>query len=126
MFGRMEKRDVWSARVREWRTSGKSLSEFCRGREFSAQGLGYWVKRVEASEPSAPGTKSVRLARVVRTRDGAPVEQTSPVTGLRSAATQCLVIEAGALRLHVPESVECTRLEAVLIAVGRATKAGGA
>lgn len=115
----MEREELWGARVREWRSSGMPLSGFCRDREFSAQALRYWVKRLESPTRtptrSASTARAVRIARVVRSESPPHVEQAA-------AAAPCLVIESGALRLHVPASVECTRLEALLAVVGRAAK----
>jgi hypothetical protein len=124
MLIRMEKRELWSARVRDWRASGKSMSEFSRGEEFTAAGLSYWVRRL-ASE-AAPSAKSLRLARVVCTHGGTRSEPASSDTPRTGSAACWLVVEAGALRVHVSELLDSARLEAVLIAVGRAAKAGGA
>lgn len=124
MLVRMKKRELWSARVREWRASGKSMSEFSRGKEFTAAGLSYWVTKL-ASE-AVPSAKSLRLARVVRRDGSAPAEPASPDTSRTGSAAPWLVIEAGALRVQVSERLDGGRLEAVLIAVGRAAKVGGA
>jgi hypothetical protein len=124
MLLRMEKRELWGARVRDWRASGKSMSEFSRGKEFTVAGLGYWVKRLASD--AAPSAKSLRLARVVRTQRSARAEPASPDRSRTVSAAPWLVIEAGALRVHVTELLDGERLEAVLIAVGRAAKVGGA
>ncbi len=112
---------MWSERVHAWRASGVSMNEFCRGKEYSASNLSYWGRRL-ASESPAP--KSVRLARVVRSRaeasQGATVSK-SPSSG---AEPRTLLVEAGGLRVHVPEAGDGARLEAVLFAVVRAVKAG--
>jgi transposase len=83
---------------------------------------GYWVRRL-ATE-SAPSPKRVRLARVVRMQREVGSRQ-KPDTSRSESATRYLVIEAGALRVHVPELLERTQLEALLVSVGRAAKAGG-
>jgi hypothetical protein len=100
------------------------MSEFSRGKEFTAAGLSYWVRQL-ASE-ATPTAKSLRLARVVRTDRSARAEPGSPDTSRTGSAGSWLVIEAGALRVHVSEVLDGGRLEAVLIAVGRAAKVGGA
>ena len=100
------------------------MSEYCRGKEFTAAALSYWARRLAAE--SAPSAKPVRLARVVRAERGTGTQAHLADASGASSAVQCLVIEAGALRVHVPELFESTRLEAVLVAVGRAAKAGGA
>lgn len=120
----MEKRELWKSRVKDWRASGQSMSEFSRGKEFTAAGLSYWVRRL-ASE-AAPPSKPLRLARVVRAHRSARSEPSSPATSHAGSAAAWLVVEAGALRVHVSELLDGARLEAVLIAVGRAAKAGAA
>ncbi len=114
----MDKQEIWDARVRSWQASGKSLSEFSRDREFTASGLSYWVRRLGAREPAPRSAKSVRLARVVRTeRTDLPSVASAP------APTACLVVEAGPLRVQVPGDIEVVRLQAVLMAIGCASKA---
>jgi hypothetical protein len=120
----MEKRELWKARVKDWRASGQPMSEFSRGKEFTAAGLSYWVRRL-ASE-AGPSAKPLRLARVVRTHGGTHSEAAPPDASRTSLGAGGLVIEAGALRIHMTELLDGARLEAVLIAVGRAAKAGGA
>jgi hypothetical protein len=120
----MDKRELWKARVKDWRASGQSMSEFSRGKEFTAAGLSYWVRRL-ASE-AAPPAKSLRLARVVRTHGGTRSEPAPPDASRTGSAASWLVVEAGALRVHVSELLDGARLEAVLNAVVRAAKAGGA
>lgn len=115
---------MWSGRIREWRASGVSMSEFSRGKDFTAAGLSYWVRRLARESSPSGSTKPVRLARVVRTqREGSRQRPAEPSRA--ESATRYLVIEAGALRVHVPELLERSHLEAVLVAVGRAAKAGG-
>jgi hypothetical protein len=120
----MEKQELWGARVRDWRASGKSMSEFSRGKDFTAAGLSYWVRQLGSE--AAPPAKSLRLARVVRAHVGRHSEPALPDASRTSSASRGLVVEAGALRVHVSEMLDGARLEAVLIAVGRAAKAGGA
>ncbi len=61
----------WTERVREWKASGRTASEFAEGREFKASTLVYWAGclrrgRVGAS-PRETRPPRVRMARVVRT-----------------------------------------------------------
>lgn len=108
--------------MQEWRASGVSMSEFSRSKEYAASNLSYWARRL-ASESTAP--KSVRMARVVRSRpEASPPAPT--VKGLHHPApeTRGLVVESGALRVRVPDTLDVARLEAVLLAVTRAVKAG--
>lgn len=100
------------------------MSEYSRGKDFTAAALSYWSRRL-ASE-SAPPAKAVRLARVVRAQRERGTQQ-NPVDGPQAeSSSRCLVIEAGLFRIHVPELLECAGLEMVLAAVGRAAKAVGA
>ena len=71
----------WLERVREWKASGRSASDYAEGRGFAAATLVWWSSRIRggalgseaASAPgtggdaaSAPSTSQVRMARVVR------------------------------------------------------------
>jgi hypothetical protein len=124
----MEKREVWRTRVQEWQASGRTLADFCRGKGFTPSGLRYWVKRLGASAetpPEAPAapSKPVRIARVVRARPtGLPASIT--VTAASAVSADHFVIEACAMRVLVPVGLEPARLEAVLVAIGRASMGG--
>jgi hypothetical protein len=124
----MEKREVWSTRVQEWQASGRTLADFCRGKGFTPSGLRYWVKRLDPSteaprEPSAVPPKPIRIARVVRTRPKEP--PTSVTRTVASAApSEHVVVEVGPMRVLVPVGLEPARLEAVLVAVRRASMGG--
>jgi hypothetical protein len=134
MLPRMEKREVWSARVREWQASGQGLADFCRGKGFTPGGLRYWVNRLGASTESsrdrpAGGPKTVRIARVVRTRS----KQTSasvgrmaprPVWASDPSPGQHVVVEVGPMRVLVPVGLGPAQFEGVLVAIGRASKGG--
>lgn len=100
------------------------MSQYSRDKDFTAAGLSYWVRRL-AAEAARPA-RSLRLARVVRTHSKASPGPASRDTSRAGSATGELVIEAGALRVHVSQLLDGARLEAVLIAVGRAAKASGA
>jgi hypothetical protein len=119
----MEKQQMRSARVQEWRVSGVSMSEFSRTKEYTASNLSYWVKQL-ASASTQPA-KSVRLARVVRSRPDAAAPQPRGVVSRAATDPGSLVFESGALRVQMPSVGDGARLEAVLLAVVRAAKAGG-
>jgi hypothetical protein len=124
----MEKREVWRTRVQEWQASGRTLADFCRGKGFTPSGLRYWVKRLDPSteaprEPSAVSPKPIRIARVVRTR---PKEPSASITrtAASAAASEHVVVDVGSMRVLVPVGLEPARLEAVLVAIGRACMGG--
>lgn len=112
---------MWSERVQAWRASGVSMNKFCRDKEYTASNLSYWGRRL-ASESPAP--KTVRLARVVRSRSDASQAATALESPRPAAELRALVIESGGLRVHVPDAADRARLEAVMVAVVRAVNAG--
>jgi hypothetical protein len=89
----MADREMWAARVAEWKASGLSSPEFCAGKEFTAGGLRHCAYRLEGGDP--PRKPRVRLARVVRTRAGANARGTS---GNRDPE---IVVQIGDARLLV-------------------------
>jgi transposase len=117
----MEKRALWSERVHAWRASGVSMNEFCRGKEYSASNLSYWGRRLASHSPAL---KSVRLARVLRSRPEASQGAATSKNPHCAAEPRPLLVEAGGLRVHVPGQEDGARLEALLVAVVRAVKAG--
>lgn len=95
----------WAARVAEWRASGKSAPEFCKGKDFSPHGLHYWSSRLRKAEQGERGP-AVRLARVVR--------QPRPAEATETA----IVIEIGKARLGVRRGFDAEVLRAVLELLG--------
>jgi hypothetical protein len=100
----------WAERVAGWRASGQTASAFCKGKDFSASGLRYWISRLGKGEPEGAKPEAakpvVRLARVVRgTRSGAAPE--TPI-----------LIEAGGARVGVRRGFDAETLRAVLAVLG--------
>lgn len=127
MFTRMDKHEVWKARVEAWRASGLGPAEFCRDKEFTSSNLRYWIKQLGRLETPVTTAKAVRLARVVR----APAREARGAQGapgvLPASPTlphEHFVVEVGSMRAHVPAGLDAGRLEAVLVALGRASKVG--
>ncbi len=107
----MAKASEWAARVEAFRASGKSASEFCRGREYTAKNLHWWVSHfrrhgMPAEAPERP--KQVVLARVVRAQ------------GTATLRPPPIVVAIGEARVEIPAGVDgsalCTVLEAVFAA----------
>jgi hypothetical protein len=69
-----ETESKWAERVREWKASGRTASEFAEGREFKASTLVYWASCLRRGRVGAIAPKKrqprVRMARVVRSRAG--------------------------------------------------------
>ncbi len=63
----------WSERVRDWRASGRSASDYAEGKDFAAATLVWWSSRLRSETTgkeeaaSAASDSQVRMARVVRT-----------------------------------------------------------
>jgi hypothetical protein len=61
----------WTARVQEWRASGKSAEAFADGQGFKPSTLRVWSSKLKT--PAASTRPSVKLTRVVRTQPAPPV-----------------------------------------------------
>jgi hypothetical protein len=95
----------WTERVAGWKASGQTASAFCKGKDFSASGLRYWISRLGKGE-SGVVKPEVRLARVVRgARTGEPGE--TPI-----------LVEVGGARLGVRRGFDPETLRAVLDVLG--------
>lgn len=65
----------WSKRVSEWRRSGLSTAEFCRGRDFAASTLRWYSSRLRPRGEPEPKTAMIAVVRdAVRSRDSVLVE----------------------------------------------------
>jgi hypothetical protein len=127
----MDRQAMWRSRVRAWRESGLSLAEFGRGKDYTGSGLGYWVRRLDEEPPGVRSKASrdvLSFARVVRSPHGsraaAGASMERPSGSHPAGGSGALHVEVGALRVQVPGGLEAARLQAVLDAVVRASKAG--
>jgi transposase len=113
----MEDAKTWAERVEEWRASGLSAEEYCRGRGLSAGTLYRWSSRVRrgGEVARAPG-EAVSMARVVRT----PTRQ-QVASGHSDGGPAAVVVEVEGARVVVPPGVDAGTVEVVL----RALRAAG-
>jgi hypothetical protein len=100
-----ETESKWSARVDEWRGSGKSAREFSQGKGFSAGGLRYWASRLGKGSQGAR-SRQARLARVVCAPKPAPVTETP------------IMVEVGGARLGIRRGFDPGVLRSVLDVLG--------
>jgi hypothetical protein len=105
----MSKASEWSERVAEWRASGLTSKEFCKGRAYSAQHLLYWSSSLRRKDRAAPeATNKVGLVRVLRRER-------------EEAAPSCAVtVRVGGTIVEVRSGVDATTLTTVLAALGAA------
>jgi hypothetical protein len=100
----MSKHIDWAAEVSAWRASGLTARRFCDGRGYSATRLYWWSSQLKRSGPesSSPGTRSVRVARVVLERSR-PAAEAAPI-----------VIQVGGARVEVSGDIDRAALSVVL------------
>lgn len=91
----------WERRVAQWRRSGMTAAEFCRGKEFAASTLRWYSSRLGAELPDE-GPTMIQVQR-------AP-----------AAADAVVVVELGGAVVRVPEGTS----EATLAAVFSALRGG--
>ena len=94
---------AWSARVAEWKASGKTIDEFAAGEDYAPSTLRWWSSRLRRRVPKPPA--SVAMVRVVRASE------------VRRAA---VVVEVGAARIIVGEEFDPVLLARVVAALSEA------
>jgi transposase len=109
--------EVWKKRVEEWRASGQSAWEYCKGQGFTAGTLYRWSSRLaEGARGEAEG--AIRLVRLVRSS-----KPQAPEPMARAAPGGAVVIEVQGARVVVPPGAQVATVEVVLEALG--ASAGG-
>jgi hypothetical protein len=103
----------WSARVREWRWSGKTAVEYASASDFKASTLRYWASRLKASTPAKP---ALSMARVVRRQT--PGVADSPSISRGSARE--VEVRVGDARIVVRPGFDAELLRQVTRALGDA------
>jgi hypothetical protein len=111
MLAPMASRATWAKRVAEWRQSGLTSEQFCAGRRFTPGGLRSAACAVDREEGK---TRSVRVARVVRT--SVPVSRASSkaLTPTAAASEVELLVELGGARIAVRRGCDAATLTTVL------------
>lgn len=102
----------WTARVKAWRASGQSATEFCAGKPYKANTLWHWSCRLgpgSVESGAGDGGGEVRLARVVRTSAGAEQERETAI-----------VLDVGRVRVEVRRGFDPGALRGVLSVLGGA------
>jgi hypothetical protein len=100
---------LWTDRVRAWRESGQSASDFALGKDFKASTLRHWSTRLRRSSKA-------RFVPLVRAPEPAPA-----VTSIEPACTE-LVVEVGAVRVRVTPGFDPPLLAEVVRALGVAAR----
>jgi hypothetical protein len=94
---------VWSDRVRAWRASGETASQFAEGKGFAGSTLRFWATRLKAA-PAAP------LPRIVQ------------LVPRRAEAGPELLIEVGAARVRVQRGFDRELLVEIVTALSGASR----
>jgi transposase len=104
--------EEWKKRVDDWRASGRSAGEYCKGQEFTAGTLYRWSSRLaEASRGEVGG--AIPLVRLVR---GSKAKAQEPVEAV--AQSVAVVIEVHGARVLVAPGAQVATVGVVLEALG--------
>jgi transposase len=109
----------WKKRVEEWRASGQSAGEYCKGKEFTAGTLYRWSSRLaEAAQGEEDG--AIPLVRLVR---GTKPKVQAPVEGAWQSVA--VLIEVHGARVLVPPGAQVETVGVVLEALGAGGRSMG-
>jgi hypothetical protein len=84
-MGRQEREQLWVERIAQWRDSGLSQRAFAQQHGYPILQVGYWVRRLGRSEPTAVAMVPVIIKSAVA----------APALVLRSPHNWCIEIPAG-------------------------------
>ena len=110
--------EVWKKRVEDWRASGQSAGEYCKGQEFTAGTLYRWSSRLaEAAREGVEG--AIPLVRLVR---GPQPQAPQPVEA--AAQSVAVIIEVQGARVLVPPGAQVATVGVALEALGACGRSG--
>ena len=100
-----QRRGLWFGRVRDWRSSGLSMAEFCRRHDLKRPTLSAWIKRdlqsvVHESSDLIPPT-------------AAPLPLVSPISRTQTAPVPTAAAKPSAHRIATPAA--CAALPALTL-----------
>ena len=108
----MQDKSLWEARIAEWRASGLTSTEFCKGKDFTPGGLrnaAHLLRRVKPRRPKARPAETparVPLARVIRVA--------SPRTAIAARSPAPIELDFGDARVRVPPGFDPRTLAGVV------------
>jgi hypothetical protein len=108
----MANAELWKKRVADWRASGLSAAEYCKGQEFTTGPLYRWSSRLAEAARGETGA-ALPLVRLVR---GTRPTATGPVGAAPRAAE--VIIEVQGARVLVPPGADAATVGVVLEALG--------
>ena len=116
-------REKWTARIRDWRASGKSAEDFAADKDYEPASLRWAASQVgELAEPAAP-KQAPPAAAATRHRPRAsapkvPAPRFAPVRVRRPVAPVGeMVVEVGGARIRVFRGADMTLLGEVVRAL---------
>jgi hypothetical protein len=97
----------WADRVREWKASGRSASDYAQGQGFAAATLVWWSSRIRGGALGSEAARAtsgshVRMARVVRA----------------ARPASCLTVRVGGANIEVRTGFDRTLLRELVDALG--------
>lgn len=99
----MADRSEWARRVSEWRRSGLTAAEFCRGRDFAASTLRWYSSQLGEIDDIEETTEPM-FAKIQLRREPAP---------------RVVIVELEGARVLVPEGADVDTLADVFDALRR-------
>ncbi|ADO73741.1 IS66 family insertion sequence element accessory protein TnpA [Stigmatella aurantiaca] len=107
----MANAEQWKKRVADWRASGLSAAEYCKGQEFTTGPLYRWSSRLA----EAAGGEASPLVRLVRGTQ-------PPATAEAAPRAAQVIIEVQGARVLVPPGADVATVGMVLAALGVADR----
>src|SRR5690242_3676328 len=104
--------EMWKKRVEDWRASGQSAGEYCKGQQFTAGTLYRWSSRLAEA---VRGEQAPAMALMRLVRDTTPSAQARVESGPASVA---VIIEVHGTRVLVPSGADVATVGVVLEALG--------
>ena len=103
--------ELWKKRVADWRASGVSAAEYCKGQAFTTGTLYRWSSRLaDAARVEGAALPLVRLVR-----DTGPVPP--PAAACSAPLAAAVLIEAGGARVLVPPGADAATVRVALEAL---------
>jgi len=115
----MTNEDKWRKRVEAWRASGRTSTQYCEGKPFTAGGLRSWAHRLEKKGGFKERRLRVRLARVLRVASPGPTATAVIQQQARQVATAApdgtaVTLRVGRVQVAVVPGFDPATLSAVL------------
>ena len=102
-----EKAKLWSERIQQCQTSGKTCKQWCAENGIPLSTMGYWIRRLAKEEPASESEQDLVFVRL-------PSEQEAARKLLSEESSPVRIFISDSIRIEISDSCRPELMESIL------------